>query len=252
MAPRRAGLAARARRAAAGCGGSAQHWAPPRERVPGPGRADRRATTARPTSRRCARSAPISPISKRATARSARDPALRRQLGASAQAAGCTFGAVHAYDPCVAGRAPGGQFRHHRAARRNAAAAGDRARQAGRRLPDPVSEAAVESELTTFLNQVEGHVGQPAVLKIAPAFEERYHIAGRIERNLWLERDWLAARLRRAAVDLVDRQLARYAPRRGDEPRALGSAAALTAEPALTGLRITRFRRSPTCSPRRH
>ncbi len=29
------------------------------------------------------------------------------------------------------------------------------------------------------------------VLKIAPAFEGRYHIASRIERNLWLERDWL-------------------------------------------------------------
>ena len=56
---------------------------------------------------------------------------------------------------------------------------------------DPVSEAAVESELTTFLNQVEGHVGKPAVLKLSPAFEERYHIAARIERNLWLERDWL-------------------------------------------------------------
>jgi lysozyme len=29
------------------------------------------------------------------------------------------------------------------------------------------------------------------VLKLAPGFEERYHIAARIERNLWLERDWL-------------------------------------------------------------
>jgi lysozyme len=37
---------------------------------------------------------------------------------------------------------------------------------------------------------VEGHVGQPAVLKVSPGFEERYHIAGRIERNLWLTRDW--------------------------------------------------------------
>ena len=55
---------------------------------------------------------------------------------------------------------------------------------------DPVSEAAVESELTTFLNQVEGHVGKPAVLKVAPGFEDRYHIAERVERNLWLERDW--------------------------------------------------------------
>lgn len=57
--------------------------------------------------------------------------------------------------------------------------------------PTRVSEAAVESELTTFLNEIEGHVGQPAVLKVSKAFEQRYHIAGMIERNLWLTRDWL-------------------------------------------------------------
>src|SRR5690606_18358728 len=59
------------------------------------------------------------------------------------------------------------------------------------RCADPVSEAAVESELTTFLNQIEGHVGKPAVLKIGRAFEERYRLAARLERNLWLDRDWL-------------------------------------------------------------
>ena len=52
-----------------------------------------------------------------------------------------------------------------------------------------VSEAEVESELTTFLNQVEGHVGKPAILKLSPEFEERYQISARIDRNLWLMRD---------------------------------------------------------------
>jgi len=52
---------------------------------------------------------------------------------------------------------------------------------------DPVSEAAVESELTTFLNQIEGHTGQSAILKLGDAFQQRYGIANRIERNLWLE-----------------------------------------------------------------
>jgi lysozyme len=56
--------------------------------------------------------------------------------------------------------------------------------------PDRVSEAAVESELTTFLNQIEGHSGQPALLKLSSAFEERYELAARMERNLWLARDW--------------------------------------------------------------
>ena len=56
---------------------------------------------------------------------------------------------------------------------------------------DPrVSDAAVESELTTFLNQLEGHAGKPAILMVSESFERRYRIASRIDRNLWLERDW--------------------------------------------------------------
>ena len=55
--------------------------------------------------------------------------------------------------------------------------------------PNRVSEAAVESELTTFLNEIEGHVGKPAVLKVSKAFEEHYGIAARMERNLWLTRN---------------------------------------------------------------
>ena len=55
-----------------------------------------------------------------------------------------------------------------------------------------VTEAAVVSELITFLNQIETHTGRPAILKISPAFEARYHIAHAINRNLWLERDRLS------------------------------------------------------------
>ena len=56
---------------------------------------------------------------------------------------------------------------------------------------DPIVEAGLESELTTFINQVEGHAGQPVVLKISPEFEAEHGIATRIERNLWLERDFV-------------------------------------------------------------
>ncbi len=60
------------------------------------------------------------------------------------------------------------------------------------RLPDdcpaPVSEAAVTSELMTFLNQVENHAGKPVILKLSSGFEARYHIARAINRNLWLQR----------------------------------------------------------------
>jgi len=108
----------------------------------------------------------------------------------SVRESGLQFGVVHAYDPCVPAERQAANFvttvPRDEALLPPAIALERLADQCA----DPVSEAAVESELTTFLNQVEGHVGKPAVLKIAPEFEDRYHLAGRVERNLWLTRDW--------------------------------------------------------------
>ncbi len=119
-----------------------------------------------------------------------RDPAFVGNFQRAASS-GLRFGVVHAYDPCIP-------------ADRQAANFVTMVPRDGHLLPpavelsrladhcaDAASEAGVESELTTFLNQIEGHVGKPAVLKISPAFEERYHLAARLDRNLWLERDWL-------------------------------------------------------------
>ncbi len=50
----------------------------------------------------------------------------------------------------------------------------------------PLGAAGIEGELTTFLNQVEGHTGKRAVLKLSEAFEERHALGPRIERDLWL------------------------------------------------------------------
>jgi lysozyme len=52
----------------------------------------------------------------------------------------------------------------------------------------PVSDAAVQSELMTFLNQIETHTGKPTILKISSAFEKRYHVARKLDRNVWLTR----------------------------------------------------------------
>ena len=55
---------------------------------------------------------------------------------------------------------------------------------------DPkVSDAAVESELMTLINQIETHSGRPVILKLAPVFEERHHTATALTRDLWLARD---------------------------------------------------------------
>lgn len=106
-------------------------------------------------------------------------------------ASGLPHGAVHAYDPCIPADEQAANFvtivPRDAAMLPPAIALDLQADNCG----DPVMAAAVESELTTFINQVENHTGQPAILKLSPAFEERYGIAARIERNLWLERDWL-------------------------------------------------------------
>ncbi len=56
--------------------------------------------------------------------------------------------------------------------------------------PDHVVDASVESELMTFLNEIEGHVGKPAILRIEPRFEKHYHTGQTLDRELWLEQDW--------------------------------------------------------------
>jgi len=121
-----------------------------------------------------------------ATGRDARFAAnLERVRGSGLQ-----FGVVHSYDPCVPAERQAANFVTIVPRDEALLPPAISLEKLADACPDPVSEAAVESELTTFLNQVEGHVGKPAVLKVAPGFEARYHIAGRVERNLWLERDW--------------------------------------------------------------
>lgn len=56
---------------------------------------------------------------------------------------------------------------------------------------DLPSDAKLQSELTTFLNQVERHVGKPAILMVSSAVENRYHLAAVIDRNLWVRQNWL-------------------------------------------------------------
>jgi lysozyme len=119
-----------------------------------------------------------------------RDPAFSRNL-AAAREAGLKTGAVHRYDPCVPADKQAANFVTIVPRDRKMLPPAIELDAVADHCPTRVNEAAVESELTTFLNEIEGHVGQPAVLKVSKAFEARYHIASEMERNLWLTRDWL-------------------------------------------------------------
>jgi len=105
-----------------------------------------------------------------------------------ARDAGLLVGAVHLFDPCT--KADGQSANFVTMVPRtdkmlpSAIALGRTADDCAER----VSEAAVESELMTFINQVEKHTGKPVILKVKPQFEAAYTISGKLERQLWVNR----------------------------------------------------------------
>jgi len=148
----------------------------------------------------------------------ARDPRFVANFEA-ARGAGLQVGAVHRYDPCQPAGPQAGNF--VTVVPRDAALLPPAVEldQVADGCPVKVSDARVESELMTFLNQVETHTGKPVILKVSPAFEARYGIAARLDRNLWLVRD-------------------RFQPGYGGRPWTLWTAnAALANEIAQGGLR---------------
>lgn len=108
---------------------------------------------------------------------------------ADAAGAQLQVGAVHHFDPCLAAEVQSANF--VTVVPRDAqllppAIALERGTDT---CDERVSAARVESELMTFLNQIETHVGKPAILKISPDFESEYELSARIGRKLWLSRD---------------------------------------------------------------
>jgi lysozyme len=120
----------------------------------------------------------------------ARDPAFSQNLE-DARAAKLQVGAVHQYDPCQPAEKQAANFMTV-VARDSAmlppALALD---MLADDCPVKVTDAAVLSELMTFLNQIETHTGKATILKISRSFEKRYHLATRIDRNLWLESTYM-------------------------------------------------------------
>jgi len=118
----------------------------------------------------------------------ARDPMFVANFE-QARAAKLQVGAVHRYDPCQPADRQAANF--VTTVPRDPALLPPAVEldMLADTCPVKVTDAKVESELMTFLNQVETHTGKPTVLKITKAFEARYGIARKLDRNLWLVED---------------------------------------------------------------
>lgn len=115
----------------------------------------------------------------------ARDPAFGTNLEA-AREAGLQVGAVHRYDPCQPAERQAANFVTIVPRDAKLLPPAIELDRLADDCPIKVSDAKIESELTTFLNQIETHTGKAALLKITSRFEDRYHIARAVDRNLWL------------------------------------------------------------------
>lgn len=118
----------------------------------------------------------------------ARDPLFAKHLE-GARAAKLQIGAVHRYDPCQPAPPQAANFVTVVPRDPKMLPPAVELDRLADDCPVRVSDQAVESELMTFLNQIETHTGKPAILKITGQFEKRYRIATAIDRNLWLVRD---------------------------------------------------------------
>ena len=108
---------------------------------------------------------------------------------AAARAAGLKVGVVLPFDPCRSADTQSGAFAQM-VPRDPALLPPAIALQSLAAPCEPkVSDAAVESELMTLINQIELHAGRPVILKLSPGFEERHHTAAALARDLWLARD---------------------------------------------------------------
>ena len=118
----------------------------------------------------------------------ARDPAFVANFE-KARAAGMQVGAVHRYDPCQPAGRQAANFVTTVPRDATLLPPVVELDMLADGCPVKVTDAKVESELMTFLNQVETHTGKATVLKITKPFEARYAVARKLDRNLWLVED---------------------------------------------------------------
>lgn len=108
---------------------------------------------------------------------------------ANARRAGLLAGAIHRFDPCTRADAQSANFVTMVPREESLLPPAIALEWTADDCETKVSDAALESELLTLINQVEMHSGRPAIIRISEEFEARYGLAGTIDRDLWLIRD---------------------------------------------------------------
>jgi lysozyme len=109
---------------------------------------------------------------------------------AAAREAGLQVGAVHRFDPCAMADGQSANFVTMVPRGAGLLPPAIALEQTAEACAERVGEAEVESELMTLINQIEAHAGRPVILQVTKQFEDRYGLAGRIERNLWVVGTW--------------------------------------------------------------
>ena len=120
--------------------------------------------------------------------RGAPDPGFAARLGA-AREAGLKVGIVHPFDPCAPADPQSARFTRMVPRDGVLLPPAIALTRLGDECEPAVSDAAVESEIMTLVNQIELHAGKPAILKLGSDFETRHRTASSLERDLWLMRD---------------------------------------------------------------
>ncbi|MGB3710367.1 MAG: glycoside hydrolase family 25 protein [Erythrobacter sp.] len=116
------------------------------------------------------------------------DPGFASRLE-RARAAGLEVGVIQPFDPCLQADPQSARFTRMVPRDSGLLPPAIALSATGEDCNPRVSDAAVESELTTFINQIELHAGKPAILKLTDSFEDRHGTARTTARDLWLMRD---------------------------------------------------------------
>ncbi|HQS97656.1 MAG: lysozyme [Novosphingobium sp. 17-62-19] len=110
---------------------------------------------------------------------------------AGARSRGMQVGAVHVYDLCAPADAQAANFVTLVPRDKDMLPPAIRIDISSRTCPEVPGEAQMQSELTTFLNQVEKHAEKAVILMVSKSVEKEFHLAARIDRNIWVEQDFL-------------------------------------------------------------